>query len=86
MNGPLGLRSVLFCGTIQHEQHSIHLVMYHIIWCPKRQRKVLVGSVHGRLKQIIREVADEHMDLIGLNRQRNHRPVLLRCYLTDDRL
>jgi putative transposase len=44
----------------QHEQHSVHLVVYHIIWCPKRLRKVLIGPVRDRLEQIIREVTDEH--------------------------
>jgi putative transposase len=44
----------------QHEQHSVHLVVYHVIWCPKRRRAVLVGPVHDRLQQIIHEVADEH--------------------------
>jgi putative transposase len=42
-----------------HEQHPVHLVIYHIIWCPKRRRKVLVGPVHDRLKQITQEVVDE---------------------------
>lgn len=40
----------------QHESHCVHLVVYHIIWCPKRRRKVLVGPVHERLKQIIEQV------------------------------
>ena len=44
----------------QHEQHSVYLVVYHIIWCPKRRRKALVGPVRARLEQIIREVATEH--------------------------
>jgi putative transposase len=44
----------------QHEQHSVHLVVYHIIWCPKRRRKVLVGPIRARLEQIINEVAAEH--------------------------
>jgi putative transposase len=44
----------------QHERHNVHLVVYHIIWCPKRRRKVLVGPIRGRLEQIIREVAAEH--------------------------
>jgi putative transposase len=56
--------SVATCYTIymgyQHEQHSVHLVVSHIIWCPKRRRKVLVGPVRTRLEQIIREVAAEH--------------------------
>jgi putative transposase len=44
----------------QHERHNIHLVVYHMIWCPKRRRKVLVGPVRDRLEQIIREVVAEH--------------------------
>jgi len=44
----------------QHEQHSVHLVVYYIIWCPKRRRKVLVGPVHARRKQSLHEGADEH--------------------------
>ena len=44
----------------QHERHNVHLVVYHIIWCPKRRRKVLVGPVRDRLEQIIRAVAAEH--------------------------
>ena len=44
----------------QHERHNVHLVVYHIIWCPKRRRKVLIGPIRTRLEQIIREVATEH--------------------------
>jgi putative transposase len=42
-----------------HEQHTVHLIIYHVIWCPKRRRKVLVGPVRERLEQIIRDVAQE---------------------------
>jgi putative transposase len=44
----------------QHEQHIVHLVVYHVIWCPKRRREVLVGPIRARLEQVIREVAEEH--------------------------
>jgi putative transposase len=44
----------------QHEQHTVHLIMYHIIWCPKRRRKVLIGKVAERLAQLIGEVATEN--------------------------
>ena len=43
-----------------HEGHTVHLVVYHLIWCPKRRRKVLVGPIRTRLEQIAREVAVEH--------------------------
>ena len=43
----------------QHEQHTVHLIVYHIIWCPKRRRNVLGGPVKDRLEQIIKDVVDE---------------------------
>lgn len=33
---------------------------YHVVWCPKYRRKVLVGAIETRLKQIIAEVRAEH--------------------------
>ena len=33
---------------------------YHVVWCPKYRRKVLVEAVAERLTTIIREVCQEH--------------------------
>ncbi len=43
-----------------HEEHTVHHILYHIIFCPKRRKKVLVGPVRDRLEQITREVAQEN--------------------------
>src|ERR1700730_10953209 len=43
-----------------HEQHAVHHILYHIIFCPKRRKKVLVGPVYDGLKQIIEDVAQEN--------------------------
>ena len=32
----------------------------HMVFCPKRRRKVLVGPVHDRLKTLIEQVAEEN--------------------------
>ncbi len=32
---------------------------YHIVWCPKYRRSVLIKGVDVRLKEIITEVCDE---------------------------
>lgn len=44
----------------QHEQHTVHLIVYHIIWCPKRRRKVLHGEIAECFEQIVHEVVNEH--------------------------
>ena len=38
---------------------SVHFMNYHFVWCPKYRRKVIVGDVESRLKQLIQEKAAE---------------------------
>lgn len=64
----------------QHEQHRAHLVVYHIIWRPKRRRKVLVGPVRSRLEQIIRAIPVEHdWTVIELAIQPDHLHLFIRA-------
>ena len=37
----------------------VYSCKYHVVWCPKYRRKVLVDGVDARLKEIAREVANE---------------------------
>lgn len=51
---------------------------YHIIWCPKYRRKVLVNGVDTRLKELILQVADEHYaEIIELEIMPDHVHILL---------
>lgn len=51
----------------RHERTRVYLVNYHLIWCPKRRKPVLVGKVKERLEQIIQEVAQEReIDVLAL--------------------
>jgi putative transposase len=38
---------------------SVYNVAYHIIWCPKYRKRVLVGKVETRLIALLSEKADE---------------------------
>jgi putative transposase len=38
---------------------TVYSAKYHLIWCPKYRRGVLVGGVDARLKAIIAEVVAE---------------------------
>lgn len=44
----------------QHAKTKVFLINYHIIFCPKRRLKILVGRMKERLKEIIGVVAKEH--------------------------
>lgn len=39
---------------------AVFSLKYHLVWCPKYRRKVLVSPVEDRLKQRITEIADEY--------------------------
>lgn len=46
---------------------------YHVIFCPKYRRKVLVGEVEHRLKAIAREVAKEiDVEIIEMETDQDH--------------
>lgn len=42
-----------------HSNTTVYNIGYHIIWCPKYRRKVLVGDVEKRLKELLHKKADE---------------------------
>jgi putative transposase len=63
----------------EHDTHNVHLVVYHVIFCPKRRRNILVSPIRERLQQIIREVAAENTwSVIELAIQPDHVHVFMR--------
>ena len=51
---------------------------YHVIWCPKYRRKVLVGDVAERLETLVREAAAEQQsDIIELEVMPDHVHLLI---------
>ena len=38
----------------------VYSCKYHVVWCPKYRRKVLVNGVDARLKTFIEEVCNEY--------------------------
>lgn len=42
-----------------HSRTTVHNVGYHIIWCPKYRRPVLVGEVEKRLRELLNQKAME---------------------------
>ncbi len=38
----------------QRDEHRVHLIVYHLIWCPKRRKAVLVGAVAQECERLIR--------------------------------
>ena len=45
---------------LKHNTTSVVNINYHIIWCPKYRRKILVNGVDDRLKVVLGEIAEEY--------------------------
>ena len=41
------------------DEHRMHLVAYHLVWCPKRRKRVLVGGIADGCGRLVREVCRE---------------------------
>jgi putative transposase len=68
----------------EHSAHAVHLLIYHLVWCPKFRRPVLVGDVASRLRALIAQITVEHgWDVLELAIQPDHVHLFLRCLPTD---
>lgn len=51
----------------------VYSCKYHIVWCPKYRRKVLIGNVETRLKELLIETcADIEVDIIKMELMPDH--------------
>ena len=51
---------------------------YHVVWCPKYRRKVLVGNIETRLKEIITQTcADLSIEIIEMELMPDHVHLLI---------
>ena len=53
----------LFVGY-KSNTNVIYSCRYHVVWCPKYRRKVLLDAVVDRLKSLIRQIAEERQSEI----------------------
>ncbi len=65
----------------QRDEHRLHLIVYHIIWCPRRRKSILVGKIKERCQQLIEEKCKEQGWLIlSLAIQPDHIHVFVRVW------
>ncbi len=64
-----------------HSRNQVYLLNYHLIWCPKRRKKVLVGAVKDRLIEVLREVAKEQgINILNLSVSPDHLHLFVSAY------
>ena len=65
----------------RHSRNQVYLINYHLVWCPKRRKPVLVGGVKMRLEQILREAAKEKgVEILALEVQPDHLHLFISAY------
>lgn len=66
--------------TYKSNRNVYYSCKYHVVFCPKYRRKVLVEGIAERLKQIITEVCQEHQaEILQLEVMSDHVHVLVEC-------
>ena len=60
------------------KNNIVYSCKYHVVWCPKYRRKVLIGPIEVRLKELIKEICEElQSELIELEIMPDHVHLLI---------
>ncbi len=58
---------------------SVHFMNYHFVWCPKYRRKVIMGDIETRIREIIALTAGENgWEILSLETMPDHVHLLIK--------
>ena len=67
--------------SYQHARAQVYLINYHLMWCPKRRRPILVGRIKTRLQEVVHETAKEiNIEVLDLAVNPDHLHLLVSAY------
>jgi len=68
----------------QRDEHRVHLLIYHLVWCPKRRKPILTGQLKDRLIQLVEQkCAEKGWDIIEFAVQPDHVHLFVRAWPSD---
>jgi putative transposase len=68
----------------RRDEHRVHLIIYHLIWCPRRRKPVLVNAVATRCRELIEGKCAEHgWEILALAIQPDHIHLFVRVWPSD---
>jgi putative transposase len=68
----------------QRDEHRVHLIVYHLVWCPKRRKPVLVNAVAEDCRRLIESKCVErgwHIEELAI--QPDHVHLFVRVWPSD---
>jgi putative transposase len=77
----LSLYDVIQHMEYQRDEHRVHLIVYHLIWCPKRHKQIFVEPVATTLHQLIVDIcAQRSSDILQRAIQPDHLHLFVRVF------
>ncbi|MEZ3495024.1 MAG: IS200/IS605 family transposase [Lachnospiraceae bacterium] len=65
-------------NSYKSNNNIVYSCKYHVVWCPKYKRKVLVNEVETRLKELVKQICEEnHIDLLEMELMPDHIHLML---------
>lgn len=76
----IGQTCIILWMNIKSNNNVTYDCTFHVVWCPKYRRNVLVDNVENRLKQIVREVCRERScEIVEMEVMPDHVHLLVEC-------
>lgn len=67
----------------QRDEHRVHLILYHLVFCPKRRKPILVGDVARDAAKLIRRKCEQHgWEVVALEIMPDHVHLFVRVWPT----
>ena len=68
----------------QRDEHRVHLILYHLIWCPKRRKPLLIGKIKERCQELLTQKCQEKgWDIVELAIHSDHIHLFVRVWPSD---
>ena len=68
----------------RRDEQRVHLIIYHLIWCPRRRKPVLTGAVATRCRELIEgRCTEKGWDVLALAIQPDHIHLFVRVWPSD---
>jgi len=68
----------------QRDEHRVHFILYHLIWCPKRRKPILTGKVKERCEALlVQKCQEKGWQLVELVIKPDHLHLFVRVWPSD---
>jgi putative transposase len=68
----------------QRDEHRVHLIVYHLIWCPRRRKPILTGTLKDRFEELVKMKCQEKgWVILTLATQPDHIHLFVRVWPSD---